>query len=122
MRKSILNTKLERRQRVKRGIRSRVFGEGERPRLTVFRSNSAIYCQIVDDVKGVTIVSFSSRTKEVLNETKPKQEKSFIVGQKLAEKAIAAGVSKVVFDRNGYKYHGRIKALAEGARQAGLQF
>lgn len=111
-----------RRFRVKKGIRKKVFGTAERPRLTVFRSNSNIYAQIINDETGKTLASFSSRKKEVMEAEGTKTEKSQIVGKKLAELATSAGVEKVVFDRNGYKYHGRVKALAEGAREGGLNF
>lgn len=120
--KKISNPKEARRQRVKRGIRKRVEGTVERPRLTIFRSNAEIYAQIVDDNQGKTLVSCSSRLKEIGGQKITKTEQSVLVGKKLAEKAIAAGISKVVFDRNGFKYHGRIKALADGAREGGLQF
>lgn len=120
--KKISNPKEARRQRVKRGIRKRVEGTVERPRLTIFRSNAEIYAQIVDDNQGKTLVSCSSRLKEIGGQKITKTEQSVLVGKRLAEKAIAAGISKVVFDRNGFKYHGRIKALADGAREGGLQF
>jgi len=115
-------TKTNRRLRLKKRIRKRVFGYGDRLRLSIFRSNTAIYAQLIDDEKGVTVVSYSSRTKEIQNQKLTKTEKSILVGKKLAQKAKAKGVTKVVFDRNGYKYHGRVKALAEGARTEGLVF
>jgi large subunit ribosomal protein L18 len=114
--------KAERRERIKRGIRKRVRGTTERPRLTVFRSNAEIYAQIIDDITGRTLVSCSSREKGVLLQPVAKTDKSVAVGKALAQKATAAGISTVVFDRNGYKYHGRIKALADSARESGLQF
>jgi large subunit ribosomal protein L18 len=112
----------ERRIRIKKGIRKKISGSPERPRLSVFRSNKDIYAQIIDDVSGVTLVSCSSLTKDVISQPVTKTDKSIQVGQQLAEKAIAAGIKQVVFDRNGYKYHGRVKALADAARAGGLDF
>jgi len=113
--------KLSRRERIKKGIRKRLTGSAERPRLSVFRSNKGIYAQIIDDTTGKTLVSSSSLAKDFsANGTKSDQSKA--VGKAVAEKAVAAGISSVVFDRNGYLYHGRIKSLAEGAREGGLLF
>ncbi|WP_207428203.1 50S ribosomal protein L18 [Pedobacter sp. SYSU D00535] len=113
--------KLSRRERIKKGIRKRLTGSAERPRLSVYRSNKGIYAQIIDDTTGKTLVSSSSLSKEfVANGNKSEQSKA--VGKAVAEKALAAGISSVVFDRNGYLYHGRVKSLAEGAREAGLNF
>jgi large subunit ribosomal protein L18 len=113
--------KLSRRERIKKGIRKRITGSPERPRLSVFRSNKGIYAQIIDDNDGKTLVAASSSEKDFsANGTKIDQSKE--VGKKVAEKAIAAGIKEVVFDRNGYLYHGRVKSLAEGAREAGLIF
>ncbi|MCE3008570.1 MAG: 50S ribosomal protein L18 [Bacteroidetes bacterium] len=120
--KKVRNPKEARRQRVKRGIRKSLHGSEGRPRLTVYRSNASIYAQIIDDLSGKTLVSCSSRIKNIDGKKITKTEKSVLVGKLLAEKAKAAGVSQVVFDRNGFKYHGRVKALAEGAREGGLQF
>jgi large subunit ribosomal protein L18 len=118
---NIEKTRLRTRRRA--AIRKRLSGTAERPRLAVFRSNKGIYAQIIDDVKGVTLVSMSSISKEIeLAAGLKKTEQSLMVGQKLGEKAIAAGITKVAFDRSGYKYHGRVKALADGARKAGLEF
>lgn len=108
-----------RRTRIKRGIRGRIKGTDNRPRLTVFRSNKAIYAQLINDIDGKTIVSASSRN---IKEKITKVESSVAVGKAIAEKAIAAGIKQVVFDRNGYLYHGRIKSLADGAREGGLEF
>lgn len=115
---------VQRRERRKMAIRKNVYGTTERPRLTIFKSARHIYAQIIDDVKGHTIVASSTVAKELQeaikyggNMTAAKQ-----VGEKLAEKAIAAGIKAVVFDRNGYRYHGRLRALADAARQKGLQF
>jgi large subunit ribosomal protein L18 len=109
-----------RRERIKKSIRKKISGTPERPRLSVFRSNSRIYAQIIDDTTGKTIVSASSL--EINGKGNATIEISKTVGQKLAEKATTNGISKVVFDRGGYLYHGRVKALAEGAREGGLQF
>ena len=104
-------------------IRKRVSGTPERPRLVVFRSLKNIYGQIIDDTQGITLVSMSTIAKDIGSLTgKKKTEQSYEVGVKLGEKALAAGITKVTFDRAGYKYHGRVKALAEGARKAGLEF
>lgn len=108
-----------RRSRIKRGIRGRIKGTPVKPRLSVFRSNKAIYAQIIDDVAGKTLVSASSRS---ITEKVCKVELSVIVGKEIAQKAISSGITEVVFDRNGYLYHGRIKSLAEGAREGGLKF
>jgi len=113
--------KLSRRERIKRGIRKRLSGSAERPRLSVYRSNKGIYAQIIDDNTGKTIVSASSISKD-FSAKGNKSEQSKAVGKAVAEKALAAGIKQVVFDRNGYLYHGRIKSLAEGAREAGLKF
>ena len=113
-------SKLERRQRIKYRIRKIVTGTATRPRLSVFRSNKEIYAQIINDVDGVTIASTSSRDKEVTSGSKA--ETAAAVGKVIAEKATKAGVDTVAFDRNGYLYHGRVKVLAEAAREAGLKF
>ena len=113
--------KLSRRDRIKKGIRKRLTGSDNRPRLSVFRSNKGIYAQIINDVTGSTIVSASSLSKDFAGNGN-KSAQSVAVGKMVAEKAIAAGIKEVVFDRNGYLYHGRIKSLAEGAREAGLVF
>lgn len=108
-----------RRERIKFRIRSQVSGTPQRPRLSVFRSNTTVYAQIIDDLSGRTLVSVSSKEVEVKNAN---VEISKATGVKLAEKAVSAGISSVVFDRNGYLYHGKVKALAEGAREGGLKF
>jgi len=115
-------TKQERRQRIKYRIRKKVLGTTERPRLCVFRSNRNIFAQLIDDVKQVTVVATSSRVKNIADQKVNKVEQAKLVGKAIAEKAIAAGYSNVVFDRNGYLYHGRIKSLAEAAREGGLIF
>lgn len=111
--------KVQRRTRIRRGIRNKISGTAEAPRLSVFKSNRAIYAQLIDDVKGHTIAAASSRElgAESLNIDSSRQ-----VGEKLAEKAKSAGIETVVFDRSGYVYHGKIKALADGARSGGLKF
>jgi large subunit ribosomal protein L18 len=114
--------KYKRRYRIKKGIRQKIAGTAERPRLTVYRSNTAIYAQIIDDDKGHTLASCSSRIQEINEQQVNKTEKSKMVGHKLAAKAREAGIEKVVFDRNGYLYHGRVKALADAAREGGLDF
>jgi len=114
-------SKTSRRERIKRGIRKRLSGSAERPRLSVYRSNKAIYAQVIDDVTGKTLVSASSAAKD-FSATGTKIEQSKEVGKLIAEKAKAAGINRVVFDRNGYLYHGRVKSLAEGAREGGLDF
>ncbi|MCX2725911.1 50S ribosomal protein L18 [Thermomicrobium sp. 4228-Ro] len=106
-------------------VRARVFGTPERPRLNVFRSNKHIYAQIIDDSRGHTLVAASTLEREVRErfpDPHPKVEEARVVGQVIGERALAQGITKVVFDRGGYKYHGRVKALADGARAAGLQF
>jgi len=113
-------SKLERRQRIKHRIRKVVNGTAEKPRLSVFRSNKEIYTQLVDDVAGVTLASASSRSKDI--KAGSKAEVAAAVGKAIAEKAEKAGVKTVSFDRNGCLYHGRIKVLAEAAREAGLKF
>ena len=114
-------SKIQRRQRIKYRIRKTVSGTPEKPRLVVFRSNSEIYAQIVDDTKGVTLVAASSRDKD-LKATGTKTEKAKQVGEAIAKKALAAGIETISFDRGGYLYHGRVKSLAEGAREGGLKF
>ncbi|MFN8417560.1 MAG: 50S ribosomal protein L18 [Cytophagaceae bacterium] len=109
-----------RRLRIKRGIRKKISGTAEKPRLTVFRSNTGIYAQLIDDLKGQTLVSCSS--SELKGEKGTKSELSKLVGKKIAEKAKSAGISQVIFDRNGFLYHGRVQSLAEGAREGGLTF
>jgi len=114
-------SKTARRERIRRGIRKKIRGTAERPRLCVFRSNKEIYCQFVDDDRGVTLAAASSRDKGIDKSLTP-TEQAFQVGKLAAERALQKGITKVVFDRAGYLYHGRVKALAEGAREGGLQF
>ncbi len=105
-------------------VRKRIFGTPERPRLNVYRSLSHIYAQVIDDTRGVTLVSASTIDPEVrpLVQGLPKTEQARLVGKKVAERALAKGITQVVFDRGGYKYHGRVKALADASREAGLEF
>lgn len=111
------------RYRRHRRIRARVAGTNERPRLNIFRSLTNIYAQVIDDVAGKTLVSASTLDKEIAGQVagKSKTEAAKIVGQVLAQRAKDAGITKVVFDRGGYQYHGRVAAVAEGAREAGLE-
>ena len=115
-------TKNERRIRIKSRIRKVVSGTEARPRLSVFRSNKEIYAQVVDDVTGKTIAAASSRDKDIAKAKGNKTEVATLVGKAVAEKAMKAGVETISFDRGGYLYHGRVKSLAEGAREAGLKF
>ena len=110
---------LERRARIKAGVRKKISGTTDRPRLSIFKSNTGVYAQLIDDLKGVTIASASTVElgKKSVNIANSKS-----VGQKIAEKAKAAGIEYIVFDRNGYLYHGNVKAFAEGAREGGLKF
>ena len=112
----------ERRIKIKAGVRKKISGTADRPRLSVFRSNRGLYVQVIDDLNGHTLASASSGELESKKATSLNIEVSKSVGKKIAEKAIAAGITNIVFDRNGYLYHGNIKALAEGAREGGLKF
>lgn len=114
--------KLNRRSKIKYRVRKRVHGSAERPRLSVFRSNKAIYAQVINDLEGRTLASASSHTKDIGEQKVTKTEAAKLVGKLVAERALKAGVDKVVFDRNGYLYHGRVQSLAEGAREGGLKF
>ena len=114
--------KVTRRKSIRKRIRRIVTGTAERPRLSVFRSNKQIYAQLIDDITGKTLIAASSREKEIEEGVKSKVEEASMVGKVLAERAVAAGVSEVIFDRGGYLYHGRVKSLADGARNAGLKF
>ena len=115
-------TKTQRRERIKNRIRKIVSGTSSQPRLSVFRSNKEIYAQIVDDVTGTTISAASSRDKDISSAKGNKTELAALVGKSVAERALKAGVDTISFDRGGYLYHGRVKSLAEGAREAGLKF
>ena len=113
--------KMQRRIRRKKHVRKVVSGTGDRPRLTVFRSNKNIYAQIVDDAQGQTLVSASSREKDQ-STVGGNIDAAKAVGEALAAKAVGQGIKKVVFDRNGYPYHGRVRELADAARKGGLEF
>ncbi|MFD0796699.1 50S ribosomal protein L18 [Maribacter chungangensis] len=115
-------SKTQRKYRIRRRIRKVSSGTAARPRLSVFRSNSEIYAQLIDDVNGTTLASASSRDKGIAGTKGSKSEMAAIVGKSVAEKALKAGLEKVAFDRGGNLYHGRVKSLAEGAREAGLKF
>ena len=116
-------SKLERRQKIRKRIRKNLSGTTERPRMSVFRSNRQIYVQLIDDEAGNTLVSASSRNKEVAAKKGiNKSEQAQLVGKLIAEKSLAKGIENVVFDRGGYLYHGRVKQLAEAARKGGLKF
>ena len=114
-------SKSDRRRRIHNRVRRKVSGTAQRPRLAVFRSNKAIYCQVIDDSKGVTLAAASSRD-DGFSASGTKSDVAKAVGQALAQRATEAGINTVVFDRGGYLFHGRVKALAEGAREGGLKF
>ena len=114
--------KLKRRNRIRRRIRVHITGTAEKPRLSVYRSNKQIYAQLIDDEQGKTLASCSSRLKSLNLQALSPVDASKEVGKKLAETAKEKGIEKVVFDRGGYRYHGRVRALAEGAREGGLTF
>ena len=115
-------SKIDRRNKIKRRIRKHINGTAERPRMTIFRSNKQIYAQLVDDVSNKTLLAVSSTSKEVAGDKVTKSEQAAKVGKIIGEKAVSAGITTVVFDRNGYLYHGRVKQLADAARKAGLKF
>lgn len=114
-------SKLKRRAKIKRRIRKKVSGTSMIPRLSVFRSNKQIYAQVIDDSTGKTLASASS-FKNKATEKISKSDQATVVGKEVAEKAVKAGIQNVVFDRNGYLYHGRVKSLADSAREGGLKF
>ncbi len=114
--------KTARRQRIRFGIRQKISGTSQKPRLSVYRSNSDIYVQLIDDTNGATIASSSTKDKDIKAQSGNKSEKSKLVGAAIARKAVDLGVKEVIFDRGGYLYHGRVKSVADGAREAGLQF
>jgi large subunit ribosomal protein L18 len=114
--------KLIQRQKIRYRIRKKVAGTAEKPRLAVFRSNAEIYAQLIDDDNSVTLVAASSRDKDIAAQKVTKSEKSKLVGAAVAQKAIALGINACVFDRGGNLYHGRVKSVADGAREGGLQF
>ena len=113
-------TKTQRRERIRKRIRKTISGSSLEPRLAVFRSNKEIYAQLIDDQNGTTLATASSREKDISGSSRI--DNSAMVGKLIAERSIAAGVKTVKFDRGGYLYHGRVKSLADGAREAGLKF
>lgn len=115
-------TKVARREKIHKRIRHTITGTATKPRLCVFRSNKQIYVQVIDDVAGKTLACASSAETEIAGQTGNKSQKARMVGQAIAKKAIAAGIETIVFDRGGYLYHGRVKELADGAREGGLKF
>ncbi len=115
-------SKLAQRQKIRYRIRKKVEGTSAKPRLSVFRSNADIYCQLIDDVNGVTLAAASSREADIEAQKVPKIDKAKLAGESVAKKALALNITTCVFDRGGNLYHGRIKAVAEGARAGGLQF
>ena len=121
---SILKEKNRRRLKRHKGIRKKVFGDKEKPRLSVYRSSKNIYCQLIDDATGKTLASASTLIKDIKDKLpyNGNVEAAKLVGQKIAEEAAKIGITKVVFDRSGYKYHGRVKALADSARENSLVF
>ncbi|MCD6092370.1 MAG: 50S ribosomal protein L18 [Bacteroidales bacterium] len=117
----VKNRKEYRRQKIKMRIRKKVNGVADRPRMSVFRSNKQIYVQLVDDKSGHTLVAASSREEQIVTQKVTKIEQAALVGKLIASKAKDAGIEEVVFDRNGYLYHGRVKSLADAAREGGLK-
>jgi len=115
-------SKLAQRQKIRYRIRKKVQGTATKPRLSVFRSNADINCQLIDDVNGVTLAASSSREADIEAQKVPKIDKAKLAGESVAKKALALNITTCVFDRGGNLYHGRIKAVAEGARAGGLQF
>jgi large subunit ribosomal protein L18 len=116
------SAKTTRRQNIRYRIRAKIAGTAQKPRLSVFRSNKDIYVQLIDDDAAVTLAAASSRDKDIVAQTGTKSEKSKLVGQAIARKAKELGIESVVFDRGGNLYHGRVKSVADGAREAGLVF
>ena len=117
-----MEAKVVRRQKIRYGIRKKIVGTAQKPRLSVFRSNAEIYVQLIDDANGTTLAAASSRDKDILAQKVAKSEKSKLVGAAIARKAIELGLNDVIFDRGGNLYHGRVKAVAEAAREGGLKF
>ena len=117
------NTKIYRRNRIRQRIKKVISGTSDFPRLSVFRSNKEIYCLLIDDINGKTLIQSSSRDKSIIDlKLATNMEVAFNVGKVIAEKAIKEGIKKIKFDRGGYLYHGRVKSLADGAREGGLKF
>ncbi|MEO8861904.1 MAG: 50S ribosomal protein L18 [Ginsengibacter sp.] len=117
-----MNSKVNARQKIRYRIRKKISGSAQRPRLSIFRSNRDIYVQLIDDENGVTLASASSRQADIAAQKANKVDQGKLVGSAIARKSEELGIKDVVFDRSGYIYHGRIKAVAEGAREGGLKF
>ena len=117
-----MNVKGTRRQKIRYRIRKKIEGTAQKPRLAIFRSNTSVYLQLIDDTSGKTLTGASSKDKDIEAQNGTKSEKAKLVGTAIARKAVEIGVTAVVFDRSGYLYHGRVKAAADGAREGGLQF
>lgn len=117
-----MNAKVVSRQKIRYRIRKKIAGTAQKPRLSVFRSNTEIYVQLIDDENSETLAASSSKEKDIVAQKVPKTEKSKLVGAAIARKAVELGLNSVVFDRGGYLYHGRVKAVADGAREGGLIF
>lgn len=115
-------SKQDRRTKIKLKLRKKIKGSAQAPRLSVYRSNAEIYAQLIDDKGGRTLLAVGSVDKSIASAKVNKTEKAKLVGKILAEKAVSSGITSVVFDRNGFLYHGRVKSLAEGAREGGLKF
>ena len=116
-----LDPKVIRRQKLRWRIRAKVVGTSQKPRLSVFRSNKDIYAQLIDDATGTTLAAASSRQKDIAAQKVTKSEKSLLVGKAIAEKAKSLGIETCIFDRGGYLYHGRVKSVADGAREGGMK-
>lgn len=114
-------SKIERRLKIKRRIRRNIYGTAEKPRMSVYRSNRQISVQVIDDVKACTLAFATSNCKEISEVKATKSQRAEMVGKMIAKKALEMGITEVVFDRNGYLYHGKVKALADGAREGGLK-
>ena len=117
-----MDAKVLRRQKIRHRIRKKIAGANQKPRLSVFRSNNDIYVQLIDDDNGKTLAAASSKDKDIVAQQGTKIEKSKLVGAAIARKATELGITTAVFDRSGYLYHGRVKAVADGAREGGLEF
>jgi large subunit ribosomal protein L18 len=117
-----MNSKTSARSKIRYRIRKKISGDATKPRLSVFRSNKEVYVQLINDENGTTIAAASSKEKDIVAQKGNKVEKSKLVGASVAKKAIELGIKNVVFDRGGYLYHGRVKAVADGAREGGLEF
>jgi len=117
-----MNNNLQKKEKIRYRIRKKVAGTAEKPRLSVFRSNRDLYLQLINDDKGITLAAASTKEKNIAEQKNTKTEKSKLAGAAIAQKALDLGIKEVVFDRGGNLYHGRVKAAADGAREAGLQF